>query len=325
MTAPRKGTDLKTRLLAGVLVLVLLMSLTGLVGCGTTEPTEPATEGEATPEVTSARADYFISIDDVAAALEDFVILDARKADAYAAGHVPGAINAPWQPFASVGVGKPGDADWGTLLPPDEIAAKLGSFGVDTSKTIVVYTDPTGWGEDGRVMWTLLSVGITDVKMMDGGYPAWVAAGNETSTEAVTLPATTVKVADKLDATLNATTDEIADGLDTLTIVDVRSTKEYEGGVDYGEARGGHLPGAISMPYPDSFNADGTVKSDEDLLEVFEAAGLTDKDADIVFYCTKGIRSAHTMLLARMLGYDNARNWDASYYDWAGKAELAVE
>lgn len=325
MTAPRKGTDLKTRLLAGVLALVLLMSLSGLAGCSGTEPSEPATEEDAAVAVESARADYFVSIDDVAAAPEDFVILDARKADAYAAGHVPGAINAPWQPFASVGAGQPGDPDWGTLLPPAEIGAALGELGVDTSKTIVVYTDPTGWGEDGRVMWTLLSVGITDVKMMDGGYPAWVVAGNETSTEAVTLPATTVKVADKLDSTLNATTDDISDGLETLTIVDVRSTKEYEGAVDYGEKRGGHVPGAISMPYPDSFNADGTVKSDADLLEMFEAAGLTDKDADIVFYCTKGIRSAHTMLLARMLGYDNARNWDASYYDWAGNAELSVE
>lgn len=325
MTTPWRETGLKTRLLAVVMALVLLMSMGGLAGCSGTEPSEPTASEDTAPVVESARADYFVSVNDVASAPESFVILDARGADAYAAGHVPGAINAPWQPFASVGAGAPGDPDWGTLLPAAEIGAVLGKLGVDTSKTIVVYTDPTGWGEDGRVMWTLLSVGITDVKMMDGGYPAWVAAGNETSTEAVTLPVTTVKVADKLDGALNATTAEISDGLETLKIVDVRSTKEYEGAADFGEKRGGHVPGAISMPYPDSFNADGTLKSDAELAKMFEAAGLTDKDADIVFYCTKGIRSAHTMLLARMLGYNNVRNWDASYYDWAGNAALPVE
>lgn len=315
---------MKKRLLVGVLALALLTSLFGVAGCSTSSGGSSTDKGTPS-DVSSARDDYLISIDAVSAAPEDYVLLDCRAADAYSAGHLPGAINTPWQPFASVAEGKPGDANWGMLLTPADIGKKLGELGVDTSKTIVTYTDPTGWGEDGRVMWTLLSVGITDVRMLDGGYPGWVTAGKDVSTEVPTLEPTKVEVADKLDASLNITTEDLEAGLDTLTVVDSRSTKEFEGATDFGEKRGGHIKGAISIPYPDVFNADGTVKSDEDLAALFKDAGLTDKDAQIVFYCTKGIRSAHMMLLARMLGYENAVNYDASYYSWAGNPALPVE
>jgi len=300
----------------------------GLVGCGSNgeseEPEEPATEEPVVEEPASDRDAYLISIADVAADTESFVIIDARAPEAYAAGHLAGAINAPWQTFASVGEGAPGDPEWGTLLPVDEIGAKLGELGVDTSKTIVVYTDPTGWGEDGRIVWMLRIVGIDNSLMMDGGYPAWTAAGNEATTDPVTLEATTVEVSDSLSE-YNATTDELSADLEAFTLIDSRSTKEYEGATDFGEARGGRIPGAVSIPYPDVFNVDGTLKSDEELLALLEGAGVTDKGAENVFYCTKGIRSAHMSLLARMLGYENAKNFDASFYTWAGNPDLPVE
>lgn len=309
-------------LLALALVAALVLSL-GLVGCGakgsTPEPTTPAEE----PAVSANRADILVTVEELAANADQYFIIDARGAEAYEAGHVPGAINLPWQPLASVGVGAAGDDNWGTLLSADEIGAVLGGAGVDTNKTIVVYSDPTGWGEDGRIMWTLASVGITNVRMLDGGYPKW-AASQEVSTDAVTAPATTVSVSPELDASFNVTTDYIQQNLDSLLIIDVRSAKEYEGATDFGEKRGGHLPGAINIEFASFFNEDGTVKEAADIEKMLTDAGAS-KDKEVVFYCTKGIRSGFATMVSRWLGFENARNYDASYYTWAGNADLPLE
>ena len=174
-------------------------------------------------------------------------------------------------------------------------------------------------------MWTLRSLDLPDTRMLDGGYPAWTAAGNPTSKDPVKLTATTVATPPQLDASLNITTDELKAGLDTLQIVDTRSRKEYDGATDFGEKRGGHIPGAINIPFQELFDADGTLKSDTDLQAVFDRAGLTDKQAPTVFYCTKGIRSGYMTQVARMLGYEKAVNYDASFYSWAGQADLEVQ
>lgn len=333
---------MKNRWLSYLLIVALLAGLTmGLVACGggddltttssaeqttlSTEQVTTSTEASTTTTAApvSARQDYFVNVVDLAAAPADFVVIDTRDEKAYAAGHIAGAVNAPWQTFADMN-GKPGEADWGTLLPTADIGKALGGLGVDASKTIVVYADPNGWGEDGRVMWTLLSAGVSNVRMLDGGWPAWTAAGNQASTEVVTLPAGTVTVAAELDPSLNVTTDYLKSNLDKVTIVDSRAAKEYDGATDFGEARGGHLPNAVNIPFLSVFNDDGTVKSDADLSAMFEAAGLQ-KDAEIVSYCTKGIRSGYMTLLLRMLGYSNAKNYDASFYSWAGDSTLPVE
>lgn len=313
------------RFLALMLALTLVAgSMFGLAGCAekTEEGGETGTEASV-DQTESVRDQYLMTVDDLAAGIADYVVIDARAADAYDAGHIPGAINAPWQTFAAMD-GAPGDAEWGTLLPAAEIAAKLGSLGVDTKRTIVVYADPTGRGEDGRVAWTLLSAGVTNVRMLDGGWPMWSGSGKAVSTEPVKLAATTVTAAAELDGDLNVTTEYLNDKLSMLQIVDSRAAKEYEGATDFGEKRGGHIPGAVNVAYADLFNDDGTVKSDADLRAMFEAAGL-DSNAETVFYCTKGIRSGLMALLARMVGFESAKNYDASIYTWAGNPELPME
>lgn len=284
-------------------------------------PSTPATQTVA-PGLSPVLAADFVSVVDLKANLAGTVVIDARADKDYAAGHIPGSINAIWQLFAKVTAGKPGDKGWGTLMSASDIAAKLGELGVDTTKPIVVVTAPGGWGEDGRIVWMLRMAGIANSKMLDGGYTAWTAAGNETSTDATKLPATKVTIA-SLDQSWNVTTDEIVAGLKTLKIVDARTEKEYGGAVDFGEARGGHLPGAVNIPFGSQFKDDGTLKSEADLKAMFTAAGLAPTD-DIVVYCTKGIRSAHMTLVLRALGFTKARNYDASYYEWAGNKSLQV-
>lgn len=308
------------------LILALIASLSfGLVGCS--KPAEaPKTGGNDTPAATTGpdRALLLVTAEELAANPDKYFVIDNRAADAYAAGHIPGAINLTWQELATVAEGAAGDANWGVLFQPAEAQKVLEAAGLDTSKTIVLYSDPTGWGEDGRVMWSLASLGITNTRLLDGGFPYWQAAGNKVSTDEVKLDATSVKVSEKLDEDLNVTTAYVSENLENLTIIDTRNKKEYDGATDFGEKRGGHIPGATNIEFPAFFNDDGTLKSADELDEMFSNAGAK-KDEESIYYCTKGIRSGYATMVARWLGYENARNYDASYYAWAGDSSLSVE
>ena len=101
----------------------------------------------------------------------------------------------------------------------------------------------------------------------------------------------------------------------------MRDDKEYDGKAAYGEAKGGHLPGAIHIKYTDLFNSDSTLKSNEELTAMFEEAGLTTED-HIVTYCTAGIRSAYMQLVMEMCGFENSENYDESFYRWCAVEEV---
>ncbi|KAF1085527.1 Thiosulfate sulfurtransferase [Sporotomaculum syntrophicum] len=306
-----------------LVVFMVLALLAGLAGCAKTSQ-EPNKTNE-TPKAAATdqlKEQLYVDAGWLKANLDKVIVLDVRKADEYAAGHIPGSINAPWQSLANM-IGKPGDKGWGTILPADELAAKLGSMGINGNKTVVTYAAPPGWGEDGRVLWVLNMAGITNAKMLDGGWQAWQAAKGEKSKD-VPNPTPVAFTIAGLNQDLNVTTDYIKANLDKLKIVDARSEKEYQGATDFGEARGGHLPGAISLPFEKMYQEDGKIKSSDELKALFAEAGLTPKD-EIVTYCTKGIRSGYMAMVLRNLGFDKARNWDASYYEWAGDASLPLE
>ena len=311
----------------GALLLLGAFALSAaLGGCS---PAQSTTKTGTTPTAaTSATLDsalsgLFVTVDQLKADSASVVIIDARADKDYAAGHIPGAINATWQAFATVGQGAAGDPNWGVLKSTDEIAKQLGTLGIDTSKPIVVYADPAGWGEDGRIVWMLRAAGIKDSKMLDGGFPAWKKAGNDSNTEVPKPSATTVSIS-SIDSGWVATTADVQAASGKTTIIDARSEKEYDGATDFGEKRGGHIPGAKNVPFLSVFKDDGTIKSAADLKAMFDKAGAT-TDADVVVYCTKGIRSGYETLLLRELGYAKARNYDASFYAWAGDATLKVE
>ena len=166
-------------------------------------------------------------------------------------------------------------------------------------------------------------VGVNKAKMLDGGWPSWQAAGGEAAKDVPTAKPVEFKIAG-LDESLNTTTDWIKANLSNIKVIDARSKKEFDGATDYNEKRGGHVPGAINVPFNEVFKDDGTLKSISELKDMYTKAGLKPED-EIAVYCTKGIRSAHTTLILRMLGFDKARNWDASYYEWAGNKDLPVE
>lgn len=246
------------------------------------------------------------------------VVLDCRSADRYAAGHIPGAISLP-----ATAISEPEFPN--RLLPPESLREVLGGCGLTSAETVVVYTDPPGaWGEDGRVFWALEYMGQADARVLNGGWPAWVAAGGaqETGTR---VPQTAV-FSGTPDPDLLAATDYIADRLqsDDMCIIDTRTLEEYQGVAPYGSARGGRIPGAIHFDYEYFFDEDWTLRNHDEIEIDLTDLGIT-PTCEAVLYCTIGVRSGFGYFALRLLGYARVRNYDGSWYAWAADPSLPIE
>lgn len=315
----------KRSILALVLILALSFALSGCAkDVGTDE--NQSSNVEADENVAFEDTSYIVDADWLKenANRKDLLILDARGQEAYDKGHISGAIAVMWQQFASM-EGVPGeDPNWGTVLEPKALSEKLSEVGITNDKEIVVYTNTQqGWGEDGRIVWMLRRAGLANTKILDGGWNYWEAKGYEVSKDSVAPVPSSVEVKE-LDPKTNIETEELANKLDKVVIIDVRAKEEYEGATKYGEARGGHLPGAINIPFNEFLNNDGTLKKAGEIKSILDSNGIS-KDDEIVTYCTAGIRSAHMQVILSMLGYNNAKNYDASFHAWAGNSDLELE
>lgn len=294
---------------------VLALGLT-LTGCGSSNDATDDSTKEATSPKTTFKGEYTVDADYVKDNLDDIILIDARGDDAAKKGTVKEAVPMAWQYLADVESGASGDENWGLVLEPKKLAERLDEKGIDKDKEVVLFASAQeGWGDDGRIAWELLAAGYKDVKMVDGGFSALKDAGIKTNKGGTELKPVDVEI-DSLNQDHMIKTDELKADYDDYKIVDVRADEEYDGEVLYGEAKGGHLPGAIQVRYTDMFNKNGTLKSNEKLTKLFEDAGLS-KDDKIVTYCTAGIRSAYTQLVMDMCGFKNVKNYDGSFYRWA--------
>ena len=300
------------------LSLFLAMILTaGLVGCGSS--TEETTEAGA--ESVTFEGEYIVSADYVKENLDNVIVVDARGEDATKKGTVKGAVATTWQYLATCEDGAAGDANWGCILDTERLSERLGALGLAKDAEIVLFSNAEdGWGEDGRIAWELIAAGYENVKMVDGGIEALEASEVEMQKGGSVLDAVEVEI-ENIDETHVINTDELKSVYSECKVVDVRADKEYNGKTSYGEANGGHLPGAIHIRYTDLFNSDSTLKSVEELTKLFEDAGLTKED-HIVTYCTAGIRSAYMQLVMEMCGFENSENYDESFYRWCVNEEL---
>lgn len=252
---------------------------------------------------------------------ENVVLIDARGKDEAKKGTVEGAIAVVWQDFATVSAGKAGDAMWGTIQDAETLGKTLGSLGIAKDKEIILFGGSgQAWGDEGRILWTLVAAGFENVKMVDRGYDAIVAAGVPTVKGATELEPVEVAVSE-IDMSHIINTEDLKANYANYKIVDVRAEEEYNGATLYGEANGGHLPGAINIPFTALFNEENTLKSNEEIEKIFADAGITKEDK-VVAYCTKGIRSAYAQLVLEMLGYENTLNYDESFYRWSAVEEL---
>jgi thiosulfate/3-mercaptopyruvate sulfurtransferase len=308
------------------IALTMCLCVGLLSGCSNSSTTDEQETGqeinEVENEVKAFEGKYVVDAEYVKSKIgdENTIIVDARGEDAASKGTVKGAIATTWQYLARCSDSKAGEEMWGTILPKDELEKNLGAIGLDKNKEIILFaTAQNGWGEDGRIAWELMAAGYENVKIVNGGYDYLIESGVESGSP-TTLDAVEVKI-DEINETHVINTTELETNYDSFVVVDTRETKEYNGAVLYGETNGGHLPGAKNIKFTDLFNSDTTLKSNEEIQAIFDAAGLNKGDK-IVTYCTGGIRSAYMQLILEMLGYENSQNYDESFYRWCAVNEL---
>ncbi|MEN6437075.1 MAG: rhodanese-like domain-containing protein [Syntrophobacter sp.] len=272
----------------------------------------------APSQVDFPNSGLLVSADSVLSSLGEpnLVIIDARGSDAYAAAHIPGAINIIYGNYFTFGSG---------LLPKAKLNKKLGAAGLKRDMTFVIYDNTTAsFGAAGRIFWMLEYLGCEDVHILDGGWDKWAADGKLTEKTINKLPAATFQAV--VQPAKKAAQAHIAQRLKDkdFAIVDTRTDEEFIGWQLYAEARGGHIPRSIQIPYAWYFKADKTVLNYADLKTIFESRGVT-QDKEVVTYCTCGIRSAYAYFLLRLLNYPMAANYDGSIAQWSATASLPME
>ena len=204
---------------------------------------------------------------------------------------------------------------WWQMQSVEKMNETFSNLGISKDKEIILLGETVnGWGDDARLMWQLRVAGYEDVKIVDGGYSALVAAGAPTQKGTSTLEKTDAGVTAK-NLEHVVTTDVLKANYSDYKIVDVRTDEEYAGAQLYNEKSGGFLPGAVHLRYTDLFYADGTLRPVNELTRWFESAGL-DQDDKVVTYCTAGIRSSYMQVVLEMCGFENTYNYDESFWGW---------
>jgi len=243
---------------------------------------------------------------------------------AYEQGHVPGAAGWNWTTELC-------DTVIRDIVPADKLEALLRRTGIDTKTTIVLYGDNNNWFAC-WAFWQLKIYGHDDVRIMDGGRKLWLAEGRDLSTDKVSFPATTYKTKAP-DLSIRAFLPDVQQAMKShaAALVDVRSPQEFTGeilappGLPETCQRGGHVPGAKSIPWGKNCNDDGTFKSFEELKKLYEAQGIAG-DKPVIAYCRIGERSSLTWFaLTYLLGFSNVRNYDGSWTEWGNLVGAPVE
>jgi thiosulfate/3-mercaptopyruvate sulfurtransferase len=301
--------------------MVMLVFLL-LAGCGSSVAEKVVVTTTTLPKLVAAstefpNADLLVTPESVRENLGNsgLVIIDARGAG-YDTAHVPGAISMKHADFWTAGVG---------LKETATLEDLLGKAGLTRTSRIVIYDNTTAsWGAAGRIFWMLEYLGCTDVHIMNGGWDKWAADGRPTTAEKTTLPAK--QFAAKVKSSARATSAHILNRYQHMdfAVIDARTDEEFIGWQLYGEARGGHIPGAVQIPYEWYYATDKTVLKYADLKTLLESRGIT-RDKEVTSYCTAGIRSGYVYFLLRLMGYTKASNYDASMFEWSADASLPME
>jgi thiosulfate/3-mercaptopyruvate sulfurtransferase len=245
------------------------------------------------------------------------LILDLRPPDAYAAGHLPGAIHIDLWGVSLI------DTDPGPLRAfMWMIEHVLAIHGVTADTPVVVYDDQSGV-RAARAFWFLEYFGHPSVRMLDGGFAAWTAAGYEVTRDAAPAAASEWTGARRDDTIATWRQVRAALGRPDAVILDTRSDGEYCG-TNVRARRGGAIPGAVHIEWTRNLTPDGRFKPSTELRRMYEDAGVT-RDRQVITYCQGGYRAAHSYLALRLLGYPRVRNYVGSWKEWGDREDLPVE
>ncbi|MEL6901986.1 MAG: rhodanese-like domain-containing protein [Cyanobacteria bacterium J06606_4] len=236
-------------------------------------------------------------------------VLDARGGFTFRS--LQGAVPVNWRDFSPT---EP--AARGTLLASDEqLTEQLQALGIRQQLPVVVFGQPpSGWGEEGRIVWMLRSLGHTQAVMVDGGIQALFDAD-------VTIPQADKKERGDFivqrDSAWDIQQQDLRRqlGADNLVVIDTREPREFSGETPYGEQRGGHIPGASHLYFKELLDTEGNLLPQQDLFSKLEALSIT-PESQVVVYCTGGIRSGWLVAVLVSLGYQ-AQNYAGSMWEWS--------
>ena len=277
-----------------------------------------------------ARPDVLVSTDWVEQHLKDpniRVIESNEDTLLYSSGHVPGAVHVDWT------------SDLNDQIRRDYITREgfetlMSRNGATPDTTIVFYGDKNNWWAC-YAFWVFQLFGHSKAKVMDGGRLKWEKEKKPTSRDVPAYPQATYRAKERDDRPIRAYRDEVLAHMNKHgQLVDVRSPEEYAGTrlhmPDYpneGAVRGGHIPGAKSVPWARAINPDdGTFKTSAELKKLYQEDQKLAPDQETIAYCRIGERSSHTWFaLKYLLGFSNVRNYDGSWTEWGNLVNVPIE
>ncbi|NTV37656.1 MAG: sulfurtransferase [Anaerolineales bacterium] len=275
-----------------------------------------------------AHPEYLVDTSWVASHLNDPAVRIVESDEDYLlydSGHIPNAAKVDW--FTTLQ--HPLRRDFLSKADFEKLCRELG---IQKDTTVVFYGDKSNWFAT-YALWLFQYYGHDNVRIMNGGRTKWVQERRPLNKDLPAFSRTDYKASEP-NPRLRAFREQVFQHIDAKKpLVDVRSPKEYSGELLHmpnypqeGATRGGHIPGAVSIPWSQAVNeADSTFKSVEELRALYGGKGIT-PDEEIIAYCRIGERSSHTwFVLTYLLGYPNVRNYDGSWTEWGNLVNAPIE
>ncbi len=252
--------------------------------------------------------------------------VDYDPQTAYNIGHIPGALLIDWKRDLN----KYPERD---IVGPEEFESLMSRLGISNDDTVILYGDYNNWFA-AFAYWIFKMYGHDNVKLLNGGRIKWIELGYPLIKEVPeNISPSKYKIL-KVDLTLRAFFLDVLKRLRDpgVVLVDVRSPDEFTGKItappeypNEAAQRGGHIPGAVNIPWAQAVNKDGTFKSIEELKQLYESKGVT-PDKEVIVYCRIGERAAHTFfVLKELLGYPKVRVYDGSWSEWGNMVGAPIE
>ena len=245
---------------------------------------------------------------------------------AYDAGHIPGAVGFNWQTQLQDQVRR-------DVVSKEAFERLVGDAGISPADTVILYGDNNNWFA-AYGFWLFKLYGHKDVRLMNGGRVKWLNESDKLLTTDKPNPEPVQYKATELNLELRAHFPEVleASKARALNLVDVRSADEFSGkviappGMSETAQRGGHIPGAKSIPWNTAVQQNGTFKSADDLRLIYLEQKGVDANKDTIAYCRIGERSSHTwFVLKYLLGLKNVRNYDGSWTEYGSMVGAPIE
>jgi thiosulfate/3-mercaptopyruvate sulfurtransferase len=255
-------------------------------------------------------------------------VVDCDEYMAYLRLHIDGAIGIRAHHYLK----EPGDSASGPgigthIMPPDQFAKVMGSHGISNDTTVIAY-DNFGGLYAARLWWSLDYYGHSKCKVLNGGFRKWYEEGRPVSMDTQRIERATFEV-NAVREEICARKDDVKAAIDDKDTViwDVRETAEFEGTDNRPNKRHGHIPGAKHMEWLDLTVTppvrSGLLKPAPEIEKQLAAIGVT-PDKRVITHCQAGIRAAYGVFLLRLMGYPDARNYDASWAEWGNVEDTAI-